>query len=280
MWKLSFHSRTFWLTREVSLDEAMRKLAEIGYDALEVCRPHLNTLNIGEMSAAERKAFKRKAEGYGIEISAIGGYAAICHEDPAVQLPAIKSLKEAMDFAADIGVELVTTHTTYVPAQFPPGAEAWTPLRRRRFVQSMIHQPRVRRFVVGVLSELAKYAEQRGVVIALDDHDPSPAMFYSSVVREIGSPALGLNLQVTYGETPADAVRRRPDVIRNIHVEPPQGIGSWCLESYIDFINALKGIGYEGYFTIEEHYSSEEFRRMDPEENAKRGFKYFTHLLW
>jgi sugar phosphate isomerase/epimerase len=258
----------------------MRTLAELGYDAVEICRPHLNTLNLGEMDATERKAFQRRAVGYGIEISAVGGYAAICHEDAERRLPAIESFKEAMDFAADIEVELVTTHTSYAPAQFYPGSENLTPIRRNRLARSMLHQPQVWSFVLDVLGELARYAERRGVVIALDDHDPSPAMFYSSVVREIGSPALGLNLQVTYGEKPADAVRRRPDVIRNVHVEPSQGIGSWSIESYIDFINALKGIGYKSYFTIEEHYSSEEFRQMDPEQNARKHLRYFDYLMW
>jgi len=280
MWKLSFHSRTFWLTREISLDQTMRTLAELGYDAVEICRPHLNTLNIGEMDAAERKAFQRRVAGYGIEISAVGGYAAICHEDADRRLLAIEAFKEAVDFAADIEVELVTTHTSYAPAQFPPGSENLAPIRRNRLAKNMLHQPQVRRFVVGVLGELATYAEKRGVVMVLDDHDPSPAMFYSSVVREISSPALGMNLQVMHGERPADAVRRRPDVIRSIHVEPPQGIGSWSIESYIELINALKSIGYKGYFTVEEHGGSEDFRQIDPEQNARRYLRYFDYLMW
>jgi sugar phosphate isomerase/epimerase len=278
-WKLAFHTRSHWVHHRMDLHATAEALKQVGYDAVEIAMPHLKALGIDQMTAADRRAFRQRFADLGMEIAAISGHSTICHEDDAIRAAEVGFFKAALDFAADVGADIVNTHAMYRlvgPAGFlsPQPGESPRAFRDRSHPEV---PPARRGFVLDVLADIARHAERRGVMAGLEDLDPSPAQFWEGLVREVASPGLRLNLQVHRGVTPSRALRERADIVSHFHMKPPTegaGFEGWSLGEYIDFIAALEEIGYpRPYFTIEEH------SQLDPNVTAPQLHRYFWRLL-
>jgi sugar phosphate isomerase/epimerase len=279
-WKLSFHTRTPWYYNQQPVVGAAIALKKIGYDAIEICCPHLKALGVDRWNSAERTAFKQLLRATGIEVSALSGHSSICHEDNAPRAREHAFFRSVLDLASEMEVKVVNTHASYhrsvQPASFfqrQPG-ETGPAYRQRLRAET---QPALDRrgFLLDVLGELAAYATQRSVVIGLEDLDPSPAQFWENIIREIGSPGLKLNFQASRGVTPGKALRERADIVGHFHLVPPAEYQGWSRGEYIDFINALEEINYSGdYFTIEEQDPNNDLNATGP-----RHLRYFWELL-
>jgi sugar phosphate isomerase/epimerase len=278
-WKLSFHTRSYWVHHKLDLFASVAAIKQVGFDAVEIAMPHLKSLNIATMSAGDRATFKRRFADLGIEIGSISGHSTICHEDRETREPEIAFFKRAFDFAADVGAGVVATHAMY-RTHGPAGFYGPDPGESHRAFRLRSHPPvppARRQFVLEILGECARHAESRGVIFGLEDFDPSPKQIWENMVREIDSPCLRLNLQVHHGTTPGAAARERRDIISHFHIKPPTegaGFEGWSLGEYIDFINALDEIDFpRDYFTVEEH------SELDPNVTAKQIHRYFRRLL-
>ena len=279
-WKLAFHTRSHFVHHQMSLFESVAAIKEAGFDAVEISMPHLHSLKIAAMSAADRKAFCRRFAELEMEIAAISGHSTICHEDSQIREKELVFFKDAIDFAADVGADVVNTHAMYRQVGQPSGFFRPNPGERMRDFMRRSHgdpPPERRHFVLDILGELATHAARRGVFVGLEDLDPSPEMLWENMVREINSPGLRLNLQVRRGTTPAKAFRERVDIVRHFHILPPQegaGFEGWSRGEYIEFIVALEELHYpRDYFTVEEHSD------LDPNVTAPKIMRYFRQLL-
>ncbi|HLH74507.1 MAG TPA: sugar phosphate isomerase/epimerase family protein [Chloroflexota bacterium] len=279
-WKLAFHTRSHWVHHHMSLFDSVAAIREAGFDAVEISMPHLHSLKIETMSAADRQAFRRRFADLGMEIAAISGHSTICHEDDQIRQQELAFFKQAIDFAADVGAEVVNTHAMYRQVGQPTGFFRPEPGERMRDFMRRAHgdPPAERRgFVLDILGDLASHAARRGVFVGLEDLDPTPVMLWENLVREINSPGLRMNLQVRRGTTPAKAYRERADIVHHFHLLPPQegaGFEGWSRGEYIEFISALEELSYpRDYFTIEEH------SELDPNVTAPQIQRYFRQLL-
>ncbi len=279
MWKMSFHTRSFMFHHRDDVYVSAEKIAGFGYEAIEICRPHLNQLLGEAISSADRRAFRDRISGYGLEIAAISGHASVGHGDPERRKAEIESYKRALDFAADVGAPIVNTLGKWTPPRVTTfGQMDWSPQLTPAQHAQLIErgQPEAhRQLIMDVIGDLAEYAESRGTCVGLEDFDPGPRAFWANLIREINSPALWMNMQCLYGETPGEAIRKRRDVVKHFHLLPPQegyGYSGWSRGEYIDFINALREIGYRGYFQIEEHSN------LDPDVTCPQIFDYFRRL--
>jgi len=278
-WKLAFHTRSHWVHHQMDLFATAEAIQKAGYDAVEISMPHLKSLDIANMGAGDRATFKRRFADLGLEIGAISGHSTVCHEQAAVRDPEVRFFKQALDFAADVGCQVVNTHAMY-RVQGPPGflranpGESYRAFRARVYPEPPPHR---RAFLLDVLGDLGRHAKSRGVAVGLEDLDHTPELFWEGLIREIDSPGLRQNLQVHKGTTPAAALRERADILVHFHMKPPtEGAGyeGWSLGEYIDFINALEEVNFpRDYFTIEEH------SELDPHVTAERLHRYFRRLL-
>ena len=279
MWKVSFHTRSFMVHHGLDVYQSAKKIAEFGYEAIEICRPHLNQLLEDLTSAADRKVFREKVAGFGLEIAAISGHASVCHGDAEKRQIEIESYKRALDFASDVGAPIVNTFCKWLSPDIETfGASAWgarISLLERALLLERGEPEQHQQLITDVLGELADYAESRGVWVGVEDLDPTPSAFWANLIRAINSPGLWMNMQCLYGATPAETLRTRGDVVKHFHLLPPQesyGFSGWSRGEYIDFINALQEVGYQGYFQIEEHST------LDPEVTCPQILDYFRRL--
>jgi sugar phosphate isomerase/epimerase len=279
-WKLAFHTRSYFFHHNMPLVDSIAAAQKVGFDAVEISMPHLKSLKIQEMKASDRKALRQKIADLGMAIVAISGHSTVCHEDPRIRAEEGAFFKAGLDFAADLGCDIVNTHAMYRRVGEPAGFSRMEPGESLR---QFMHRTREgvptdrRGFLVDVLGDLAQHAATRGVIVGLEDLDPSPAQFWENIIREIGSPGLKQNLQALRGVTPGQAVRQRGDIICHFHMIPPRegaGFAGWSRGEYIDFINALEEVRYSrDYFTVEEH------SELDPNETAPQILQYFRTLL-
>lgn len=233
------------------LDDAIRKAAEIGADGIQAfcTRGKLAPEN---MDASARKTFRRELESMNLEMAALCGdlFKGFLDEDSNRMV--LPRMKEFVDLAVDLGVNVVSSHIGFLPDD--ESAPCWS---------------------VGLkaFDDLGAYAESRGCVIAMETGPEEPAVM-KRFLDKIDNKGIGVNydpanlamkgfdhiggvfaLKDYIVHTHAkDGVRLKGlpsvggDPARTHCTESPLGKGSVAFSYYLW---ALNEIGYEGYLTIE-----------------------------
>ena len=180
--------------------------------------------------------------------------------DPSKSQYTLEKSKRILDFAKEVGTDIVTTHVGVVPAD--PASDKFA------IVQS-------------VCGQLAEYADQLQAHFAIET-GPEVATTLKQMLDSLSSRGVGVNLDpanlvMVTGDDPVQAVYTLRDYIVHTHAkdgvmlvrgnpeviygeieteiqnmtyfkEVPLGQGSVPFRRYLE---ALKDIGYRGYLTIE-----------------------------
>lgn len=180
--------------------------------------------------------------------------------DPSKSQYILEKSKRILDFAKEVGTDIVTTHVGVVPAD--PASDKFA------IVQS-------------VCGQLAEYADQLQAHFAIET-GPEVATTLKQMLDSLSSRGVGVNLDpanlvMVTGDDPVQAVYTLRDYIVHTHAkdgvmlvrgnpeviygeieteiqnmtyfkEAPLGQGSVPFRRYLE---ALKDIGYRGYLTIE-----------------------------
>ncbi len=247
--KLSFHSwgygSMFSRIPSYPLEEAIRRIAKIGYDGIEIgaARPHAWP---PDLTAAKRSALEEMLRKYNLEV------AAICPNNenlnlasciPQERVEAAQHYQECVQLAADLKAPI----TIFVPGWRIYGitySEAW-------------------KWTIEGIRPALELAEKLGIVLALEAVNSFRNNLVNrsnqaiEMVEEIGSSNMKLMLDTIHvfleGENPVDVVKSYGKQLVHVHcVDAVQGFyerripgkGEFGFES---FINALIEIGYTGY---------------------------------
>jgi len=216
------------------------------------------------MSAAQIKEVRSIVAGEGMEISALcGDFGCRMFYYPDEMRAEIEREKRVLALAKELGTDIVTTHIGVVPESFDCAE-----------FDSM-H---------GVCKELADFADSLGGHFAVET-GPEPSARLKKFLDTLDSRGVGVNLDpanlvMCIGENPVEAVANLRDYIVHTHAkdgimlkktdtrklyipdishvdpakfsdyieEKPLGSGNVPWREYLD---ALSGIGYDGYLTIE-----------------------------
>lgn len=223
--------------RRFSAESAIRRIAAIGYDGVEVCLEHPG-LEPEEIDVLRGAALATTAAAEGIEIATVSYHG---DRDP---LPARwERALRAVELTASMG-----TSTLIINAP-RPGLDAPEDLERQFLAQ---------------LERLLERAGRLGVTIALE---PEPGLLVHGVdemlglIARMGSEHLRVNLDVghaflTEDDVPA-AIDRLGDLIVAAHIEDmPAGEHRHLVpgEGEMDLpatIAALDGIGFDGWLTVD-----------------------------
>lgn len=148
------------------------------------------------------------------------------------------------------------------------------------------------------LSEGARYAEQKGVVLALENHGllAGKGAQVKEIVQTVGSPGLRATIDtgnfLLVNERPVDAVRALGALAAHVHLKDMKKVGCCVHESYAaldrsryvgtvagegeveidEVVRLLKEAGYDGYLSIEFEGSG------DPKEGTERSIEYLRRL--
>lgn len=219
MYKVSFQTNCYtWVPHGYTrlypgtgytLDYALRNLAEIGYDGVEIDCAHILDTRLWTTTKAQRRDLKNAVTELGLEVEAFSAHEwplqgfSFTSSDPETRKLGMEWTKNVIDLAADFGTEIVTTH---VPSPRVHCAKLLPGMPRgffkatdmgdwgRTSFQSVSYTDDERELVVRSVGECADYCGDRDVLFAIEEYSPDD--FWKDFIREVGSSALKINFHV------------------------------------------------------------------------------------
>ena len=265
----AYSSFPSWLP-SYPLDEAIRRLAAIGYDGVEIgcAAPHAWPAYLSKERRAE---LRNLLEASGLQAVSLlptpGGGPGF---NPASPLPeereaTVRYYNEVIDLASDLGAKKVL---------YIAGWQIFGTSRQQAWDRTK-----------NCLDQIASHADKKGITIVVE---PTAA---ATNLIETADDAMELmrsvardNVKVMFdtfhalyrNEIPADHVRAMRDDLVHIHVSdssrviPGEGRVDW-----IGLMQALNECGYDGYLTMEIGLDS---RTADPDQIARTALKFLKGI--
>lgn len=246
------------------LEHSFARLSECGYEGAElmVCDPR--KIDVEEL--------KRLSEKYGLEIpmvctGEVFGQDGLCfsHPDDAKREEAIARCKAAVDVAKVFGAQINIGRVR--------GGMIWG------------EDPAVSRVrSVEGLREVAKYAEEQGVIVALEPVNSIAINFVNTtqegiaMVEEVGVSSFKLMLDSNHmyieDRDTVQSVYDAKDYVTYVHLVDSNRLypGNRNVD-FPAFLNALKSIGYDGWVSVEV------FQRPTQDIALEKSAEYIKGLL-
>ena len=263
-------------------DEAAARIAEIGYEGLELMAdvPHAWPAGLLE---GPKQGIRDAMARNGLRFSNVNAfmmnaiadhrqpywYPSFIEPDEGYRRVRIDHTKRALSLCAELGAPHITTE--------PGGPIA--PGQTRAQAMDLF---------VEALKPLAEHAENCGVLLLVE---PEPGLLietteeYLEVAERVNAPSIGLNFDVGHafcmGEDLTEQIARMARHTRHYHLEDIAatrvhhhmipGLGA------IDFpavVNAIRDTGYDGWLTVELYPNVD-----DPDGAARRAFEVLKPLV-
>lgn len=291
----------------LTVEEFIDTAKKFGYDGVEIDlkRPHGSPLDLDEKRCAEIRAY---AEKQGLEICAVAAnnnFASIVPEQIENELLMVR---EQIRVAKQLGAPVLRLFACWRGVVKKNGIATYEiPQQYHTYYGALDYE--LRQSIVSCLKECVKWAEEAGVVLALQNHHPIIEEYHDMLdfVRWVDSPWLkccldapccGWTAEHQSDEYITRAVRDVGDLQMLSHanaefVEHEDGSIEMVsfdphlqpvLTNYPAFIRTLKEVGYDGYINFE-------FCHMPFREGKVRGYndyiedqiriaqKYFRGLI-
>lgn len=258
----------------LTVEEFIDTAKKFGYDGVEIDlkRPHGSPLDLDEKRCSEIRAY---AEKQGLEICGVAAnnnFASIVPEQIENELLMVR---EQIRVAKQLGAPVLRVFAAWRGVVKRNGIATYeVPEQYHSFYGALDYE--LRQSIVTCLKECAKWAEEAGVVLALQNHHPIIEDYQDmlDIVRWVDSPWVKCCLDAPccgwtvehqsdeyqtkavndvgalqmISHANAEFVEEADGTIRMVsfdpHIQP-------VLTNYPAFIRALKKIGYEGYINYE-----------------------------
>ncbi|MBN1676238.1 MAG: sugar phosphate isomerase/epimerase [Kiritimatiellae bacterium] len=263
------------------LEAVIERAARFGYDGVSIAgkRPHGSPL---DMDATACAAVREAADRAGVELVAIESYTTFIDPVKEHREAQLIWLRQLMEVANRLGIGLIRVFGGWVGVLRT--ADHWSYSTAWLHTQPYASNHQRWHWVRESLTEAAKWAQDGGVTLALQNHPPPFRPGYEDalrMVREIDMPNLKMSLDAGLGcmshtqhNRPyiAEAVQACRDVMVHSHpngifrraadgsfqqepydtpgLNPPAPPGGMILP-YPIFVEELKKIGYAGYLMYE-----------------------------
>lgn len=249
--------------------EVLQRAKDFGYDGVEfdAKRPHANPMDWDEKT---RRAVVEEAAKLGLALPALAAnndFSSPIAEHREAQLLMVK---EQIKLAADLGCKLLRVFSAWRGVSMRDGIANYEEAKANyaRFFGDLPDLYRWR-LVRDTLKEACKYAEEYGVVLALQNHQPVTATWEQTyrMIQEVNSPWLKMCFDLN-GECDDPAIIRQAfDTIGHIDTHyhfngewerKPDGklvnklyMGHAPLKNYHTMVGEMKRIGFDGYLAFE-----------------------------
>ncbi len=264
--KVGLYSITFlgvWYRGEaLSLEEVIKRAKNYGYEGIEIDgkRPHGNPLDWPTKRCKELHSF---SDGEGIEIYGVAANNDFSSPIPEYRECQVAYVKELIRMTSDLGAKTlrlflgwpgVTKHPQL--AQYAIAKDIW------KYTHEKFTEEEIWAWCREGMAESARYAEDAGVILALQNHAPVTLDYQDvlKMVKEINSPNLKVSLDVPImADKSPENIQRAAKAVGNLQVLSHFG-GDYerdtdgkvkGAEFYTPFIRAMHEIGYSGYLSYE-----------------------------
>ncbi len=257
---------TTWGMPRVPIDDALRHLAGLGFDGVEIAVIRGFTTELDTLDAAERRRIRRLLDEHGLELTAVGGHSSLLSPEADAHAENWRRLTGAVDLCVD-----------WAGPQGPPvvdsvlgsSPETWNGGEG---------------FVLERLGEIVDYCASRGVVLALEPHigdglceQPGKIV---ELLRQVDSPHLRLNFDISHFEVSGIPTGRSAELLApwaaHTHVKDQRGrvpdfeflIPGEGPFDYCDYLRRMDAAGYAGCVTAEVSMAVHRRPGYDPMEAA------------
>lgn len=221
---------------------SFRRLGEVGYDGAE--------LMVANPALIDAAPIERLAAEYGLDVpmvctGEVFGQDKVSFSDPddAVRNEAISRARAAIDLASRFGAQI---NLGRIRGGIVPG----------------VPPEQSRRRAVDAFRELAEYAQSKNVVIALEPVNSLAINFINTtlegvnMVREVGRDSFRMMLDSNHmfiDDPDMDAaIESARGVVSYVHlVDSNRKYPGNCKLDFAGFLSGLRGIGYDGYVSVE-----------------------------
>ncbi len=268
--KLGLYSVTYsglwYLGPPLSIEELISKTKDLGFQGLELGlkRPHASPVDLDERGC---ERIRKELDRQGVDLAACASYNDFSSPVLERHETELYFVKGQIELTRALGAKILRVFAAWPGVTVRDGIGTYD--MARRYVQT--HHPDATslerwRFVRETLSEAARFAEDAGVVLALQNHAPIIERHTDMLafIREVDSPALKACLDCPLlrpragdAEYVAQAVRDTGDLQVHSHFggefhRDERGRAQLNEDvAYPAFVKALKEIGYGGYICYE-----------------------------
>lgn len=254
-----------------SLEEAIRSIAAIGYDAVEIgcCAPHAWPQHL---SKDRRQEIRSIAKGEGLAVSALlpaigGGFGCNpCSSLRAERQATVAHYIDIVDLASDLGAGMVL----YIGGWRAEGMSYET---------GWAHS-------VDCLRQISAHANDRGITIAIEPTTADTNLIDTPadarrMMEEVAAPNVKLMFDTFHMHFAGDSFERCvADMavdLANIHMADTdrKAIGDGDMD-WLSCLGALVAANYTGFVTVETGFGR---RGIDPREVASRSLKHLRSCL-
>ncbi|MBS7643481.1 sugar phosphate isomerase/epimerase [Candidatus Bathyarchaeota archaeon] len=261
-----------WLFRGQVIEDILPGIAGLGFNGVEISGFPM------EFTSQRRFKIRTSLPNYGIKIITVSVGVAfankslgldLCSGNKSVRERTVGYIKDCIDFAADLDAGIVYVCTVTKPDAHIPVKKAWE-------------------WIIESLRTCADYAMEKNIRLALE---PFPSGIVDTidvaieVVNQVNSSNLGIlidtgHLNIT-GEDLTVSVEKARKFLVHIHINNNDGVhdlhyppynGTLKKEAFSSFVNALKQVNYQGY------YSFEIITAPDPFDAATKSLQFFKNL--
>jgi len=274
--RIGLYSITYlglWYRGEpLTLEQLIRRAHEYGFEGLEIDgkRPHGNPL---DFTAARCHELRNLAAREGVPIYSVAANNDFSSPIPEQREAQIVYVRELIRLASGTGAKLVRVFAAWPGitrqngvGRYDISRSVWQTAHEKFSDEETWHWCRQS------LAECARYADDQGVTLALQNHPPVMNTYADMLrmIREVGSPALKACLDAPlvaqYEKTPmADAVRDTGSLQVLSHfggeydLAADGSVRSFVRKAgglepeayYAEFVRALMATGYDGYIGYE-----------------------------
>jgi len=205
--KFALHSISYTNTWEgqveLGIEKVINKAVEMGFDGIEIVakRPHVSPL---DYSKEDRNELKELISSKGLEIPCIAGYHDFVHDPNHMNMARLEKeilwLRETVNLAADLGAPIVRVFSAFLI----PGIS-----RNQQW-----------KWVVQGLKEGCRYAEEKGVDLALQNHSELTINYFDIIrmVDEVSSNNLKIEIDAPYLAMTEDCYEKAVKELGNLLV--------------------------------------------------------------
>jgi len=253
----------------LALDQVLELAKAMGYSGVEIGakRPHANPM---DLDAKARERIRHQARDLGLDIPAIGGYSNLASPITEQRENELLVAREQIKLARDLGAPVLRVFAAWRGITFRYGNATYDITRRHSSEGPDVTYLEQWAWVKECLRELADFAGEMGVTLALQNHEPllRDHLDVLDMIREVNSPALKACLDCPLLTNQDDAYVREAvqatgklqvhshyggefDEADGKAVQRPVRFSRRSLFNYPAFVKALEEIGYTGYLTYE-----------------------------
>ncbi len=265
-----------WGMPTVPIDHAIRHIAALGFDGIEIAVIPGFTTELSTLDSAERLRIKQLLRTHSLALPAIHANASFLEHDPDLHAANMARLRGGIDLAVDlaIGDRLPVVATT--PGGQP---EQWEEHKN---------------LLVERASELAAYAASRGVTITLEGHIgaivETPAQVLE-VLALIDSPFFKANFDISHfdilGMLIEETVAALAPHSAHAHVKDQRGrfpdfeflIPGEGTFDYVAYLRAMHAHGYTRFVNAEVSFMVQRRPDYDPMAAAEQCYTVLAHAF-